>query len=149
MSKETASILKPASSKSQGKKIRGTLRQRKAIAILAENGGIVSDAMRKAGYSKISAATPKKLTESIAYKAYADRIPDDLLERVHLEGLKAHFKGEPDFTARHKYLDSAYRLKGSYAPEKSQSLNISLEVTAEERARLELAATHSLQQLDE
>lgn len=57
----------------------------------------------------------------------ADRIPDELLEEVHLQGLKAFrtIKStddgdiiEPDYAVRHKYLDSAYKIKGTYAPDK-------------------------------
>lgn len=51
-------------------------------------------------------------------KSLAERIPDDLLERVHLEGLVADkMVGEtlePDYAVRHKYLDSAYKIKGAY-----------------------------------
>lgn len=97
-----------------------TQKQKKAIANMAENGGNVSKAMRDAGYSAISAATPKKLTESVAFKSIAEQIPDDLLVKVHLEGLNAkQFKHSPegelmqldDFSTRHKYLESAYKLK--------------------------------------
>lgn len=115
-----------------------TRRQKKAIAILAENGGIVSDAMRRAGYSEISAATPKKLTESKAFKSLAERIPDDLLDKVHLEGLQAtqaRFTPEgelihlPDYATRHKYLDTGHKLKGDYAPDKSVTLTLNADST--------------------
>jgi hypothetical protein len=72
-----------------------------------------------------------------AIKSIADRIPDELLEKVHLEGLEASDKvvkqGEvfdiPDYQTRHKYLDSAYKLKGLYAPEKSINLDIQADIT--------------------
>lgn len=76
-------------------------------------------------------------------------LPDDLLAKVHLEGLHATKRSgtggmaigigkdgkvndfghtdidEPDYAVRHKYLDSAYKIKGSYAPEKRDvSVNI-------------------------
>lgn len=60
-------------------------------------------------------------------KSLADRIPDELLEQVHLDGLSAVSEDMPDYSVRHKYLDSAYKLKGSYAPEKTTSLNLNLE----------------------
>ena len=53
--------------------------------------------------------------------AIAEALPDELLARVHLEGLEATKGGEseePDYAVRHKYLDSAYKVKGNYAPEK-------------------------------
>lgn len=81
-----------------------------------------------------------------AIKSLADRIPDDLLERVHLEGLEASndiiaqghiIATVPDYAVRHKYMDSAYKLKGVYAPEKSINLDIQANI-ADPRA-LELA----------
>jgi len=64
-----------------------------------------------------------------AIKSIADKIPDELLEKVHLEGLNAGktvYKNnnssgeieevgyEPDYAVRHKYLDTAYKLKKLY-----------------------------------
>lgn len=80
-----------------------------------------------------------------AIKSIADSIPDKDLIRVHKEGLEASkkvFKNnnesgeielvgeEPDYAVRHKYLDSAYKLKGVYAPEKSISLNLNGDIIA-------------------
>lgn len=65
-----------------------------------------------------------------AIKSIADRIPDELLEKVHLEGLKAGrligTELEADYAVRHKYLDSAYKLKGSYAPDKTLNINMNI-----------------------
>lgn len=98
-----------------------TLKQKKAIAILSENVGIpVGEAMRQAGYSEVTAKTPARLTESVAFKSIAEQIPDDLLVKVHLEGLKATRISNsftepdriiPDYPTRHKYMESAYKLK--------------------------------------
>lgn len=54
-------------------------------------------------------------------------LPDDLLARIHKEGLEATRLEDdgPDFNVRHKYLDTAYKLKGSYAAEKSINMNVS------------------------
>lgn len=67
-----------------------------------------------------------------AIKSIAEQIPDNDLIRVHLEGLQAGktiYKNnnssgeieevgyEPDYAVRHKYLDSAYKLKGAYSDE--------------------------------
>lgn len=62
-----------------------------------------------------------------AIMSIAERLPDELLERVHLEGLNASRtikKGEggddivePDYAVRHKYLDTAYKLKRLYVDE--------------------------------
>jgi len=76
-----------------------------------------------------------------AIMSIAERIPDELLEKVHIEGLNAGktvFKNnmstgeveevgyEPDYAVRHKYLDSAYKLKGSYAPDKNININMNV-----------------------
>ena len=68
-----------------------------------------------------------------AIKSIADSLPDEDLIKVHKEGLNASkevwknnnesgeiekVSEEPDYATRHKYLDSAYKLKGVYAPEK-------------------------------
>lgn len=49
--------------------------------------------------------------------AILEALPDDLLARVHKEGLEATRDDEPDYGVRHKYLDTAYKLKGSYVAE--------------------------------
>lgn len=86
-------------------------------------------------------------------KTVAESLTEELLLQVHLEGLNAtklsgtggmrigmtadgevsevnHSDLEvPDYAVRHKYLDSAYKLKGSYAPEKSVTATIDLTPT--------------------
>lgn len=68
-------------------------------------------------------------------KAIAERIPDDLLEQRHLELLNKReiqlVGGElidrgPDVQGVSKGLDMAYKLKGSYAAEKSVALNLNI-----------------------
>ena len=53
-----------------------------------------------------------------AIKSIADSIPDDKLSKVLLEGLDAGRQTQegidPDYAVRHKYLDTALKLKGSY-----------------------------------
>ena len=111
----------PEVTKKGGRRYK-TLRQRRAIAFLAENGGNVSAAMRAAGYSKISAATPKKLTTSKSFAELAEEfLPDNMLLKVHTEGLQAtrihtsHTEPDqevPDYLVRHKYLQTGYQVKG-------------------------------------
>ncbi len=124
-----------------------TIRQKKAIANLVENRGNVSKSMRDAGYPFVTAKNPKNLTESKAFKDFADSIPDSLLSERHLELLnkrEVHRIGygeseewemtdQPDTQAVSKALDMAYKLKGSYAPEKS--LNINIAVTDKEKIK--------------
>jgi len=97
--------------------------------------------------SAIASENLKKPKIIEAIKTLAERIPDELLEKVHLEGLEAGkkvFKNnnetgeiemvseEPDYAVRHKYLDSAYKLKGIYAPDKSVNLNLNGDITPNE-----------------
>lgn len=91
-----------------------------------------------------AAIASENLTKPKIQKAIDERLPDDLLDQVHLEGLRANrvisaniIHGEadeatndfievPDYATRHKYLDSAYKVKGSYAAEKHTNLNINV-----------------------
>lgn len=59
-----------------------------------------------------------------------EALPDELLAQKHKEGLEATYTDEwnsevPDFSVRHRYLDMAYKLKGSYAAEKSINMTVS------------------------
>lgn len=55
-----------------------TLRQKKAVKEIVENGGIVSKAMKDTGYSENTAKTPQKLTNSKGYKEEAKPFLDKL-----------------------------------------------------------------------
>lgn len=76
--------------------------------------------------------------------ALEEALPDELLAKVHREGLFATREiwknnnesgvielvgDEADFNARHKYLDSAYKLKGKYAAEKHLNVNVEVEAS--------------------
>lgn len=118
-----------------------TQKQKRAFKKSVENGGNVSKAMRDAGYSPATAKTPQKLTESKAWDELMEEyLPDDLLMKVHSEGLQANrvlsakivvlggnkeattqtddFIEVPDHATRHKYLDTALKLKDKYPAEK-------------------------------
>lgn len=63
--------------------------------------------------------------------AIADAIPDDLLTKKHLELLnKTDSEGNIDVQAVKAGLDMGYKVKGSYAPDKSVNLNLNREVVA-------------------
>lgn len=88
--------------------------------------------------------------------AIQEALPDELLAQVHLEGLSATKRSgtggmkigigtdgkvndmghteidEPDYAVRHKYLDSAYKIKGTYAPEKSVNTNLNVEIDSKQ-----------------
>src|SRR5574341_427314 len=121
-----------------------TIKQLKAIENVVENRGNVSKAMLDAGYDETTAKNPKNLTESRAWQDLMDKYLDDKrLVRVHAEGLGARRKraeivdrddkgrpvyqyfDEPDYFARHKYLETAYKIKDKLnAEDTKQPTNI-------------------------
>lgn len=106
-----------------------TLKQKKAVEILSENiGKPIGEAMLEAGYAESTSLTPQLLTESKGWQELVeDKLPDSELLRVHREGLEAtksdklilKIGGEeemklietPDYATRHKYLETAYKIK--------------------------------------
>jgi len=73
--------------------------------------------------------------------ALEEALPDELLAKVHREGLFATkpifdkdgklVDEDADYAVRHKYLDSAYKLKGKYAPDRHLNVNVEIEATPE------------------
>ena len=97
------------------------------------NGTTIKKSMEIAQYSPKTAATTGKLTRTKGWRELMEKhLPDKLLAKKHLEGLEAttnkpHLidrddKGRPvydyvpedDYSTRHKYLDSAYKIKNKY-----------------------------------
>lgn len=78
----------------------------------------------------------ENLAKPYIKKAIAERLPDDLLEEKHLALLnktdkKYNEEGvitseEIDVTAVSKGLDMAYKVKGSYAPDKNININMNV-----------------------
>lgn len=101
-----------------------TLRQKKAFKEVTENHRPVSTAMIGVGYSPQTASKPSNLTKSKGWEELMEKhLPDKLLAKVHKEGLGAAEQiiiegqvigSKPDYAVRHKYLDSAYKLKKRY-----------------------------------
>lgn len=104
-----------------------TLRQKKALDRIVENGGNVSKAMRDAGYSPATAKTPQKLTESKAFLEIMQEagVTDEKLTQVIKEGLdatkpivmgkdsnEAFVDVIPDHPTRHKFLETSLKIKG-------------------------------------
>ena len=119
---------------------RPSIRQKRAIKLALENGGNISKAMRDAGYSPATAKNPDKLTETRAWQDMIEEyLPDEDLLRVNKEGLEAtrvisaiangkqasgattDFIEVPDHATRHKYLETAYKVKGRLAPDPLQN----------------------------
>lgn len=63
-----------------------------------------------------------------AIQSLADRIPDDKLHEVLMEGLDAENNEKPDYGIRHKYLDTALKIKGAYEPDENKNINILIPV---------------------
>lgn len=69
-----------------------TEKQKRAIEKMAENGGIVSKAMRDVGYSEQTAKSPNKLTDSKGFKELCEEagltdnfIVESLVEDIRLK----------------------------------------------------------------
>lgn len=113
------------------------------------NGSSISKAMRTVGYSEETSKRTNKLTKTKGWGELMEKyLPDKLLAKVHKEGLSATKRSgtggmvlnteksefghteidEPDYAVRHKYLDSAYKLKGSYAPEKQEVITANIDI---------------------
>ncbi len=134
-----------------------TLKQKKAVEKILENTGKpMGDILREVGYSEGTAVNPQQVTNSKGWKELMEEyLPDDLLAKVHQEGLEA-YKVEagvriggregiaaeateiPDFSTRHKYLDSAYKLKGAYAPDKQISVTVDITQNKEDMELAEI-----------
>lgn len=121
-----------------------TLKQKKAMQKVLENGGNVAKAMREVGYSPSTVNKPGVLTKSKAWEELlTEYLPDELLTRKLEEGLGAmkqlsariiikkgasaseidaelqtansrtdDFVEVEDLQTRHKYLETALKVKG-------------------------------------
>lgn len=91
-----------------------TLKQRQVFKRVMK-GEPVSKAMVEVGYSEKTAVNPQQMVRTKGWKELLDsQLPDKLLMKVHKEGLKASKDEEPDYAVRHKYLDTAYKIKAKY-----------------------------------
>ena len=90
-------------------------KQKKVLAIALKNAGKLQPAMKEAGYAKGYAKNPKELTETKSWAVLLkEYLPDDLLTKVAQEGLEATTEpgGKlPDYVVRHKYLETALKMK--------------------------------------
>jgi len=126
--------------------ITGNQTQSAKKAYGIENDGYA----RVKGHKQITKDNIVQAVEEVK-KTLAERIPDELLEEVLLEGLGASkevwknnnesgeiekVSDEPDYAVRHKYLDTSIKLKGLYAPEKSVNLDINVDITNPEARAL-------------
>jgi hypothetical protein len=117
-----------------------TIKQQRAFKNIMENGGNVTAGMREAGYAESTINNPGNLTKSRTWEQLMDEfLPDSKLMDVNKEGLDAvrtisatviirsndptvknkqatsrdvDFIDVPDFAIRHKYLETALKIKG-------------------------------------
>ncbi len=108
-------------------------RMKKAFNLVKE-GEPVSKALLKAGYKPSVARVPKNVTKTVGWKDLMEReLPDEFLARVHKEGLKATKKevgnlDAPDFAVRHKYLETAYKIKNKIPKENNIGVAVQVNV---------------------
>ena len=88
-----------------------TSRQKKAFKELLKNDNR-KEAMLKANYSPNYAKSGQILQKKGWKELMEQYLPDNDLARVHQEGLNAVKSDEPDYPTRHRYLETAYKIKG-------------------------------------
>lgn len=92
-----------------------SLKQKIVFKKTLENGGSVSKAA-KGVYSDSMAKNPQKITCTKGWKELSEQyLPDEKLVKKHVELLE-DIKSEIQVKA----LDMAYKIKGSYSPEKME-----------------------------
>jgi len=109
-----------------------TTRQKAVAKKIMESNGkkAVSKAMVEAGYSTETAKNPQQITRSKGWEELMEEyLPDELLQKVHREGLEAtkiisanitygdadektnDFIDVPDYPTRKQYLELGYKVK--------------------------------------
>lgn len=130
------------------KKKKPSLKQLKAMKLVVENGGNISKAMRDAGYSPETAKSPSKLTESLAWQDLMEKhFSDAKISKIIDEGLKAMKENAkmvevPDHATRHKFVETALKLKSKFPAEKH-------ELTGKDGEALQIEITDAVAKLDE
>lgn len=97
-----------------------SIKQKKAILNMVENGGNVSKAMIQAGYSENTAKTPQKLTGSKGFIALANQL--GLTDGMIAQALAEDIKSKPG--NRVAELALASKLKGLQV-DRSESVTVS------------------------
>ena len=98
-----------------------TIKQKKAVDIMLENGGNVSRAMLEAGYTPATSKTPQKLTESDGFRELMELyLPDDMLLRALSDDIE---KKEGNRKAE---LELAFKVKGRMTEKADINLSGSL-----------------------
>lgn len=97
-----------------------TLKQKKALIKLVENGGNVSQAMMAVNYSPATAKTPQKLTKSKGFQELCEEfgLTDDFLINALVNDIRDKPKN------RKPELELAFKVKGKLNEDKNTTVNI-------------------------
>lgn len=132
-----------------------TPKQLKAAELLSENirkpkPDPIGKVIRKAGYSEEVSKKPKLVTQSLGFKQVLEKagITDDKLAKVMDEGLSAmkvvtsHTEPDkefPDHPTRHKFLETAVKLKGHTVQDQPQGNSYTfIKVSNDDREEFDL-----------
>lgn len=124
-----------------------TMMQRQAFKNYTENHRNIGKAMIDAGYSEATAKCPSKnLTNTDAWKTMMDEdFPEEEVSKTIGMGMKAtkrkyyvnedgkkRWVQDPDHATRHKYVETALKLRGRMKDTSASSINITIEKIAKE-----------------
>lgn len=119
-----------------------TIKQQRAFKKVYEENKSPTKAMKEVGYTEATTNNPKILTESDGWQELLkDQLPDKTLTKVHKQGLKAKKNeldeyGKPvvDYGIRHKYLETAYKLKNRFEENVNKDLDFRMIVEKYKKA---------------
>lgn len=104
--------------------------QKRAVMEMVGNGGTLSGAMRKAGYSENTIHTPTKLTDSDGFRELMDTyLPEDKL----LRALESDIDEKPK--NRKAELELAFRLRGRLKEKDAGSPTFNIAIFSNEQQR--------------
>jgi hypothetical protein len=111
-----------------------TIKQKRALMKVVENGGNITKAMKDVGYSLATVNNPDVLTSSKGWQELLNEfLPDGILLKTELEGLgatKIITSGAepnievPDHPTRHKYLETGLKIKGKIKDESTTEVKM-------------------------
>lgn len=114
-----------------------TLRQRKAVDNLVENGGNVTRAMIDAGYRPASANNPKVLTDSKGFKELCEEA--GLTDNFLIKALYEDIEKKPQ--NRKAELELAFKVKGKLHDSPESNKTLILIVSGESANRFNVQST--------
>ena len=117
-----------------------TLRQKKAIDNVVENGGNVTKAMRDAGYAETTVNNPDNLTKSDAWLELMEAyLPDDMLLGALSDDIE---KKEGNRKAE---LELAFKLRGKMVEKTEGKIDLLVQtLTEEDKKHLSSLLIHDL-----